>query len=124
MQKLNIEEKDYRLEGYSNSDKDILSIMDSNYDNSKIIKGLKTIKSGEFYRFSKVLSNEEIDRIKMIVEKKILEVISNIKNNKFDINPKIDSGDNVGCEFCKFSDICFVKKKDGVVMDPDLMGVI
>ena len=44
----------------------------------------------------------------------IEEVISNIKNNKFDINPKIDGEKNIGCDFCKFRDICFVKKRDKV----------
>ena len=47
-------------------------------------------------------------------EEKIEEVIDNIKNNKFDINPKVNGDKNIGCDFCKFRDICFVKKKDKV----------
>ena len=43
LQKFNISEKDYRLVGYSNSDKDILSYLDNNYDNSKIIKGFESL---------------------------------------------------------------------------------
>ena len=122
LQRLNIIEKDYRLLGYSNSDKDILSMIDNNYDNSKIIKSMKTLKDGSFYNYAKVLSNEDIDRIKEITEEKIKEVIFNIKNNRFDINPKTSFGNNLGCEFCKYSDICFVKKKDMVSIDDKLVG--
>ena len=30
----------------------------------------------------------------------------------FDINPKVDGEHNIGCEYCKFRDICFVKNKN------------
>ena len=48
LQKFNITDKDYRLVGYSNSDRDVLSILDSGYENSKIIKSMKTLKDGAF----------------------------------------------------------------------------
>lgn len=114
LQKFNIKDRDYRLEGYSNSDLDILSVIDNNYENSRIIKSMKTNKDGSFSRYSKVLSNEDIDKIKRTTKEKIQEVINNIKENKFDINPKIDDKKNIGCNFCKFRDICFVTKKDKV----------
>jgi len=114
LQKFNVIDKDYRLIGYSNSDRDILSMMDNNYDNSKIIKGMKTLKDGSFSSYTKVLNNEDIDKIKDISEEKIKEVIDNIKNNNFVINPKVVDGKNIGCDFCKFRDICFVKKRDKV----------
>lgn len=122
LQKFNITDKDYRLLGYSNSDCDILSVMDNNYNNSKIIKGMKTLKNGAFSSYSKVLSNQDIDRIKEITENKINEVISNIKENKFNINPKTSFGVNIGCEYCKYKDICFVKKKDIVEINDKLVG--
>ena len=78
---------------------------------------MKTSKDGSFYKNAKVLSNEEMDKIKEITEKKILEVVDNIKNNKFDINPKVINGVNKGCEFCKFKDICFVTKSDYVYLN-------
>ena len=122
LQKFNITENDYRLVGYSNSDMDILSVLDSGYDNSKIIKGMKTVKDGSFSKNSKVLSNEEIDKIKDIARDKIEEVINNIRNNKFDINPKVDGDKNIGCDFCKFRDICFVKKKNEVEINAEEFG--
>ena len=122
LQKFNIVDKDYRLVGYSNSDRDILSIMDNNFNNSKIIKGMKTLKDGAFSSYTKVLNNEEIDRIKTITKEKIEEVINNIKNNRFYINPKVDGDKNIGCDFCKFRDICFVKKKDFVEITEEKFG--
>ena len=118
LQKFNITDKDYRLIGYSNSNIDILSVLDNNYDNSKIIKGMKTLKDGSFSSYTKVLNNDEIDKIKNITKDKIEEVINNIRNNKFDINPKVDGDKNIGCDFCKFKDICFVKKKNRVMITP------
>lgn len=114
LQKFNITNKDYRLVGYSNSDKDILSYLDNNYDNSNIIKGLKTLKDGSFSKTSKVLSNDEIEEIKNTTENIIKETINKIKNNDFDINPKIDNGINISCEYCKFNDICFKRKEDEI----------
>ena len=114
LQKFNITDKDYRLIGYSNSDRDILSVMDNNYENSKIIKGMKTLKDGSFSSYTKVLSNSDIEKIKDITKDKIETVIDNIKNNKFDINPKVSGDYNIGCEYCKFRDICFVNNKDKV----------
>ena len=122
LQKFNIIDKDYRLIGYSNSDRNILSVLDNNYDNSKIIKGMKTLKDGNFSSYTKILSNEDINKIKDITKEKIEEVINNIKNNKFDINPKISGDKNIGCDYCKFRDICFVKKKDKVEIIPEEFG--
>ena len=122
LQKFNIVDKDYRLIGYSNSDRDILSIMDDNFDNSKIIKGMKTLKDGSFSSHTKVLNNEEIEKIKEIAKEKIEEVIDNIKNNRFDINPKVNGDKNIGCDFCNFRDICFVKKRDRVEITEEKFG--
>ena len=119
LQKFNIKDKDYRLVGYSNSDKDTLSIIDNNYDNSKIIKGLKTNKDGSFSKTSKVLSDSEIDKVKESAEKNIKEVIEKIKNNEFTINPKVNDGINIGCAYCKFKDICFKQVEDEVVIYSD-----
>lgn len=112
LQKLNITQNDYRLEGYSNSDTEILSYMDSDYENSKIIKGMKTNKDGSFARYAKVLNNDEINKIIQITEKIIKETIEKIKNNQFTINPKKTNDKIIGCEYCKFKDICFVNNKN------------
>jgi len=101
----------YRLEGFSNSNEEILSKLDSNYCDSGMIKGMKTSSKG-FYAYTKVLNNEQIDKINNIVDNKIDEAIDNIIDTKFDINPKRVDKDLLGCEFCKFKDICYMKEED------------
>ena len=114
LQKFNITKNDYRLEGYSNSDPEILSIQDNNYENSKIIKGMKTNKDGSFSRYAKVLSNDDFNAIIDKTKEEIGKAFENIKNSKYDINPKVIDNKNIACEFCKFKDICFKTKEDEV----------
>lgn len=116
LQKFNINDKDYRLVGYSNSDKDVLSVIDKDYDNSKIIKGLKTNKDGSFSRYSKILSDDDIENIKVETQKIINQVINKIKNNEFTINPKVSDGINMGCAYCQFKDICFKTIDDEITI--------
>ena len=104
-------EKLYRLEGYSNDNIDILSKFDKNYSDSYMIKGMKTSSKG-FYAYTKVLNEKQIDNLINIVEEKIDEASSNIINSNFDINPKKIGLNMVGCEFCKFKDICYKKEED------------
>jgi len=106
-------EKLYRLDGYSNDDINILNKLDKNYSDSYMIKGMKTSSKG-FYAYTKVLNNEQIDTLEKIVESKIDEGIENILNSNFDINPKKIGLNLVGCEFCKFKDICY-KKEENIV---------
>lgn len=101
----------YRLDGYSNSDINILSKLDSNYSDSSMIKGMKTSSKG-FYAYSKVLNDSQIDKINSIVDTKINEAIDNILDVDFDINPKKIDKDLKGCEYCKFKDICYMKDED------------
>lgn len=103
-----------KLKGYSNKDKSILQKFDSTYENSNTIKSMKIKNNGDFYTYSKVLSNSEINNLIDIVDGKIDECIKDIECGKFDINPKIIDNKNIGCKFCKFKDICFTENKDAV----------
>lgn len=104
-------EKLYRLEGYSNSDINILSKFDKNYDDSNMIKGLKTSSKG-FYAYSKILNNDQMNNIISLVDLKIDEAIDNILDVNFDINPKRIDNILKGCEYCKFKDVCYMKEED------------
>lgn len=106
------------LNGFSNSDKDILKRVDNTYVNSSIIKSMKLKKDGNFSSYAKVLNNDEINNLIKLTNKKIDDAISNICNGKFDINPKSAYGKNLGCKYCKYRDICFVKKRDEVEIKP------
>ena len=107
-----LKEKALRLDGFSNSDLNILSLIDNNYENSNVIQGMKTVKSGGFSSYAKVLSDEQINKLDNIVEEKILNAKNKIKNAEFEINPKKIGRNLEGCKWCKFKDICYMKNDD------------
>lgn len=104
--------RELKLQGYSNSDINILSLVDSSYENSSIIKSMKVTSTGNFNQFAKVISDEEIDELSILAETKIKEASNDIINASFDINPKQIKNDLVGCKFCEFKNICYMKNKD------------
>ena len=106
-------EKSLKLIGYSNLDKDILKEFDNNYMDSSVIEGIKTNNDGNFSSNSlkKMLKDEDIDKIISITKQKIEETINNVLDSKYDINPKYDNL-NIGCEFCRYKDLCYMKEYD------------
>lgn len=100
-----------KLQGYSNEDIDILEKVDSSYENSCVIKSLRTTQNG-FYSYSKIINDEQIDTLYNIVESKVKEARDKILNTDFDINPKEMDDKNIGCKFCKYKDICYMTSRD------------
>ena len=100
-----------KLQGYSNEDIDILVKVDSSYENSCVIKSLRTTQNG-FYSYSKIINDEQIDTLYNIVESKVKEARDKILNTEFDINPKEMDDKNIGCKFCKYKDICYMTSSD------------
>ena len=120
LQKLiNKDNKDLKLEGYSNSNVHILSMFDKSYENSNLVKSLKVTKSGKFYYYSKILSDDEIKKIIKLTNESIDKSIKNIEDVKFDINPKI-SDDFDSCKYCPFNDLCFKTNDDYIEIKKDL----
>ena len=114
--KTNEEKEDsLKLIGYTNSDTKLIEEFDYNYKDSSVIKGIKVNKDGNFSSnsLSILKSDDEINEIIRLTEEKIKETLNNILDSKFDINPKYDKS-NLGCEFCSYRDICFMKDKDFV----------
>lgn len=111
-----LKKNNLKLQGYSNSDVFILSLVDKTYENSKVIKSLRTSSKG-FYAYSKVLSSSDIKHIIESVDEKIDNAISEIRNANFTINPKRVGKVNVGCEYCKYKDICNVRENDIVTLE-------
>ncbi len=104
-----------KLQGYTNSDLDIIDKVDSSFNDSKVIKSLRTSSKG-FYAYSKIINDEEIDILNKVVETKIKEASMDILDSKFNINPKEMNNEVIGCKFCKYKDICFMKPKDTVTL--------
>lgn len=108
-----------RLNGYTNSDERMMELVDSEYQNSQMVKGLKFTKDGNLPKSCKVLSDTEMDDITSKIEEIIKKAIKNIVEGNFEINPKIIKGKNVSCEYCHFKDICFKTKSDEVILGGD-----
>ena len=104
-------ENNLRLEGYSTDNENILSKFDTTYNDSKLIKGMKTTSKG-FSTYSKVLNDEELDSMINNTDKLINEGIDKILEGDFTINPKVIDGTNVSCSFCEYRDICYLREKD------------
>lgn len=60
----------------------------------------------------KVLDDIKIDKLSNLTEDKINEAIESILNSEFDINPKRVGINNIGCNYCSYKDICFMKEED------------
>ena len=106
-----------KLVGYSNCDIEYLKEFDMTYNNSSYITSLKTKNDGSFYSYSKILNNNEIDSLDKIVETNINNALNDILEGNFIINPKRIDNKDIGCDNCKFRDICFKKEKDFVKLD-------
>jgi ATP-dependent helicase/DNAse subunit B len=99
-----------KLQGYTNSNENLIKVFDSSYNESQVIKGMKTSSKG--LNTKKVLDDVKIDRLSNIVDEKINEAIENISSAKFSINPKRIGNVNVGCKYCQYKDICYMNEKD------------
>lgn len=115
---LELKENNLKLQGYTNEDLNILEKFDKTYENSQVIKSLKTTSNG-FSRYSKMINDEEIDKLIETVDEKINFARDNILNGSFDINPKRLDGENIGCLYCPFIDICYRQEKDIVDIGGD-----
>ena len=100
-----------KLKGYTIGDENKISIFDTTYEKSEMIYGMKLSNNG-FDRNAKVLKEKQMNNIIKLTDNKINECINNIENANFEINPKMIGGKNIGCEHCKYKDICFMTNRD------------
>lgn len=104
-------ENSLKLEGFAIDEEELLEKFDDSYENSSVIRSLRKTKNG-FYAYSKVLNQEKFEKLENIVEEKIKEADGMIRNADFKINPKRIGKDLIGCQYCKFQDICFRREED------------
>ncbi|MBO5182993.1 MAG: PD-(D/E)XK nuclease family protein [Bacilli bacterium] len=110
-------EETLKLNGYSTTKQERLEYLDNSFHDSNVIKGMKTKSDGNFYSYTKVLTDEQIDNLIKLVDEKIDTATNDILDAKFDINPKqigYKKDGLVGCKYCKFNDICF-KKEENII---------
>ena len=102
---------DLKLNGYTIDDEKIIEKIDHTYENSKIIKGMKKTKTS-FYKYTKLYSKNDIEKIVKIVDNNIEKVIKSVEESDFKINPKRLKQDNISCKYCNYKDLCFYEEED------------
>ena len=107
---------DLKLKGYTIGNENKISIFDTTYEKSEMIYGMKLTSNG-FDRYANVLTEKQINNIIKLTDMKINECINNIENVNFDINPKMIDGKNIGCDFCKYKDLCFMTNRDIIELE-------
>lgn len=100
------------LQGYSTKNIKALEKFDSSYEKSRMIKSLRLKNDGNFYAYSKVMSDKEFNKIYDIALEKIKIGVENILNADFIIEPKKIGNENISCKYCNYKDLCFRKEKD------------
>ena len=70
-------EEQLKLEGYSIDNPELISLFDTTYQDSEIIKGMKTSKNG-FYAYTKIITKKQMENLYRLVEKNIDTAIDDI----------------------------------------------
>lgn len=102
--------------GYTIDNIELIEKLDSTFKDSRYIKGLKIGKNG-FYQYSKLLTKKQLDNLYDLTDKKINEMIDDVRKNNFQINPKRIKGENISCKFCPYKSICFMKEEDIIELE-------
>ena len=64
------------------------------------------------YHYARVISDDEMVELSNLIEKNVSDCYKKITSACFDINPIVNDNVNVGCRYCKYKDICYVKEED------------
>jgi len=103
-----------KYSGYSNSSVVTMSKLNPNYKDYSFVAHIG--KNEQYWKDT--LSTDEINEMKKFVGQKIDEGIKGILNQEFQVNPKTQEGELIGCEFCEFNDICFLNERNKVELAP------
>lgn len=111
-----------KFKGYASAHN--IKMFDTTYLDSKIIKGLKTNLDGSLSKNSKVIYEEDINRLISTIDNNIDKALESILDGQFTINPKVVNNKNISCQFCKYKEICNVTPLCEVVLEKEEVGDI
>lgn len=102
--------------GYSTSNIENLTALDSSYAESRYIKSLRISNDG-FYKSAKIMDEKNIQTIKEIAKDKVKEIGLKIINAEFEIEPKEIPKVAEKCMYCKYNDICYTTNDDVIKIE-------
>lgn len=105
------------LKGYSTDKNNILERFDSTIEKSSLIKGMSYDEEKGFSRNSKLINDDTLYELLNYTKNYINKTKDNILNANFSIDPKVYSGNNISCNFCKYKDLCYMMEKDLIYLD-------
>ncbi|MCI9233942.1 MAG: hypothetical protein HFH08_05040 [Bacilli bacterium] len=107
-----------KLDGISLKRKEFISRLDTHYEISSYIKGVRVKKDGEFYASNRLLEEDILRELLKIVESNIKEVEKAVESADFKIAPKKFSSEFneqiSSCNYCPYRDICYLKPNNVV----------
>ena len=102
-----------KLDGLVNSDEEVIEHLEHGLSGSSIYIPVARKKTGEYYKYSKVLPPEDFDTLLKYTKYKENEIKKDIKDGVVMANPYA-IGTTTGCDYCPYMDICG--------FDPDIKG--
>lgn len=107
----------YKYHGFSNQNQDILKFVDTSYQDSNIIASMKVKSDGDFYAYSKIWNDDDINKLCDLVDHFIKDTGENILTGKFPMTSKIiNNKDYISCNYCPFKDICYKTDEDNIYL--------
>lgn len=107
----------FLLKGYSTDDTEVLKKFDITYKDSEYIKSMKYSPEKGFGTYSKIIDGDTLYNLVRYTKRHISDRVDEILMGDFEIDPKVYALNNVSCEFCKFNDICFMRKSQLKYLD-------
>lgn len=111
--------KEYKCGGYANAKPEVLQKMDSVFGVNGYLEAgvesdcipVKTTKSGDFSSYSKVMNQEQWEKIMSHTEKVAAEFGREIMAGNIDVRP-YHLGTESGCDYCGLQGICGMERSD------------
>ena len=104
-----LRQSELRLDGLTLNDPSVIDKFDYTYENSTMIKALKTDKNGNLPT-SRTYTYEQKDELKNIMKELIKTCVDNVYEANFNIKPILINGNKEdGCKYCSMRDVCYKK---------------
>lgn len=110
-----------RMKGLVNSDKEIYSLMDEDFEGSSDIIPLAITKSGDISKTSSAIGTDKFDIVSRYVNRKIRSIGTEILSGNIKAEPHTVNGVNqAGCAYCAYADICKFDINSAVQIEDDI----